>query len=793
MSVGTKVSAEEACLRVLKDVFGHSDYKGKQKEIVEAAYEGSDVLVVAPTGMGKSLCFQVPAVATQRGVSVVISPLLALMQNQLESLQQKHVEVAALNSQVTHQEKQQICVDLQDYDTRIKLLYVTPEKMSKQDFIKVLDVVYENNNLARLVVDEAHCISEWGHNFRAEYRLLGKFRERYPNIPIMALTATATSAVQRDIIQSLRLNKSNLFTALHPFNRANLFYEVRYLSNPEPLNQMNEIFDYITTLYRRRGKASSGVIYCRLRKTCDELSKYLRSKGLNSKPYHRGLPSSILDSTLKSWIHGVAGEGGTVDVVVATIAFGLGIDKGDVRYIIHFDMPKSFEGYYQETGRAGRDGQPSKCILYYSREDAIRVKRYVHSDPDKQRDNHDDEPTPTQRASGSLDSLIQFAESPTMCRHVAICHFFGEIIDDSDQEVLRSYCNQMCDVCKYPEKTNMRIKKLTSKDLAASNVPFARTTSYSNGVPLPRNVPLESNSNENQWPVRSRNSFGGQKRGNEAVTENGGGSAVDKPVTMKKPKIFGPTLVTRPFGSAAGLSKPFRPPTYTPRASSAGTSASAGTLNPQQLPASRQERRTQLPSFKDLPSQSAPNIASMSRSIQQEEFDHEEHEHPDMDENEPTTNDRESSPIDVPHVDMSWEPEHSAKAIYNVRFKMFKSLRGTLHKTLTPTFGSEPIWQKISSRMLDDVERARIIFQTSKAIESNALLLSSTLQGYLDRIESRKEDIKALSKLEMWDSDDGKEDFEESQEIVQILRVSVVELFGEKDVRPSGKGKKRGW
>ncbi|KXN82789.1 ATP-dependent DNA helicase hus2/rqh1 [Leucoagaricus sp. SymC.cos] len=410
-------------------------------------YTGRDVFVLAPTGMGKSLCFQLPAVMAKNGVTLVISPLCSLMLNQVDNLQKKGVKVMAWTSETDSEERKKLEADLLSDHPCVRLLYISPEKYVTPDCTRLLDAVNKKQNLNRLVIDEAHCISEWGHSFRSDYRRLGKFRDRYGDIPIMALTATATPIVRRDIVFSLKMDLDNLFQAVHPFNRENLFYEVRYLSTVEPHARMQEIFEYITLLYQWE-RASSGIIYCRAKATCDALSGFLRGKGLSVKPYHRGISPGILKETLKKWSVGGHGEPGGVDLVVATIAFGLGIDKGDVRhvYIIHYDLPTSFEGYYQETGRAGRDGQPSKCILYYSREDAVRTRELVTtSDPNRMKDSFDG-PSPTQRATTSIDELIQYAENVTTCRHITICRYFDEVVDDKDPDVVKSYCATMCDV-----------------------------------------------------------------------------------------------------------------------------------------------------------------------------------------------------------------------------------------------------------------------------------------------------------------------------------------------------------
>ncbi|KAF5317530.1 hypothetical protein D9619_013196 [Psilocybe cf. subviscida] len=735
------------CSRVLTEVFGHSTFKGKQKEIVEAAYAGQDVLVVAPTGMGKSLCFQIPAIADERGLSVVVSPLLALMQNQVESLRQKSVEVASLNSQVGHIEQNETIRKIQLPDNPIKLLYITPERLLTRDFLQILDKVYKNGNLNRLVVDEAHCISEWGHNFREEYRHIGKFRTHHPDIPIMALTATATEAVRQDIIRSLKLDQNRLFFALHPFNRGNLFYEVRYLSNPQPQNQMADIHDYITTLYRRRGQPSSGIVYCRRRETCNELANFLRGKGLNAKPYHRGIPAATLDRTLQGWTHGIAGEPGSVDLVIATIAFGMGIDKGDVRYIIHYDLPKSLEGFYQETGRAGRDGLPSKCILYYSREDAIRVKQLACTgNPNRIRDDGEDGPSPTQRASGSFEALVSFAETSSTCRHVSICRYFGEVIDESDAGTLKEYCDKMCDICKYPEKTNNRTMKLSSKISAEGNVPSGPSARSRPNVIVnnhihqhgPSNIGSSAFTMGDNGRISRKPSLGLHKRVADGLGE---------PV-LKKVKVTAP-LVTRPFSSASGLSKPFKAPAFVRK-----DAAKPALTIPQKPmipdpPLARPAAKKEPPPIQIA--ETIPVVTS-ARQLQIEitEADHDEPAEIPVEEGEI------SPAIDLPLVDRSWKVEYSTKVSDGERKDAFDALRRGLHRTLMDSFSSDDYW--------DD-----IIFKAAMELENSAISLSSTKNGYVTRVDGMRDEIKTSMKdLRLWDCDGG--DQEDLQEIIDCLR-----------------------
>ncbi|KAF8311027.1 P-loop containing nucleoside triphosphate hydrolase protein [Cantharellus anzutake] len=362
------------------------------------------------------------------------------MKDQVAKLRACGIDAYSLTSETPTAEKNEIMTGLESGPAFITLLYITPEKLMVGSFMGLLTPLNRRGKLKRLVIDEAHCISEWGHDFREEFRMLGRFRDHFPNVPISALTASATPAVRSDIKKTLQMSEEHLFSIVYPFNRDNLFYEVRPIPSMPQEAQFELIHAYVHSLTERRGRPSSGIVYARARATCDELSKYLRRKGLAARPYHRGVPRPRLDLTLQEWLDG----DGSCDVVCCTVAFGMGIDKADVRYVIHFDLPKSFEGYYQETGRAGRDGEPAKCILYYSREEAVKIRHFVKK---SQAVRTWRGPEPSQRAPNSVEALISYAENTGICRHVLICQYFGEVIDFQDKDLVKvAYCDKMCDV-----------------------------------------------------------------------------------------------------------------------------------------------------------------------------------------------------------------------------------------------------------------------------------------------------------------------------------------------------------
>jgi len=395
----------------LKSIFGFSSFKGRQEEIIKTLQEGNDSLVIMPTGGGKSMCYQLPALL-DKGVAIIISPLIALMKNQVDTIRgfSKNDSIAhVLNSSLNKQEVQGVKDDLSSGKT--KLLYVAPESLTKEDYILFL----RNIKISFYAVDEAHCISEWGHDFRPEYRKLRQIIDNIGRKPIIALTATATPKVQQDIQKNLKLENVKIF--LDSFNRDNLYYDIRPKINVE-----KEIIKFIK---QQTGK--SGIIYCLSRKKVEEIAETLQVNGINALPYHAGLESKVRVKHQDAFLMEDA------DIIVATIAFGMGIDKPDIRFVIHHDIPKSLEGYYQETGRAGRDGGEGHCVTFYSYKDIEKLENFLHGKP------------VSEVEVGRLLILetISFAET-SMCRRKYLLHYFGEEFNDTR-------CDNMCDNCKHPK------------------------------------------------------------------------------------------------------------------------------------------------------------------------------------------------------------------------------------------------------------------------------------------------------------------------------------------------------
>jgi len=399
----------------LKEVFGFDNFKGDQEQIIKSVLAGNDTFVIMPTGGGKSLCYQLPAMILE-GTTIVVSPLIALMKNQVDAVRYTsgHNAVAHfLNSSLNKQQMTEVKEDLLKGGT--KLLYVAPETLSKEEtieFLKQLEITF-------FAIDEAHCISEWGHDFRPEYRRLRSAIDMInDHVPILTLTASATPKVQQDIIKNLKMEDAKVFVS--SFNRPNLYYEVR----PKPADTLALHKEIIKFIKENSGK--SGIIYCLTRKRVESLAELLVINGIKALPYHAGLDAKTRAENQDKFLME------DVDVIVATIAFGMGIDKPDVRFVIHYDIPKSLEGYYQETGRAGRDGGEGKCIAFYSEHDVERLYKFFT----------DKNITEQEMAGQLVQEMVSYAES-SVCRRRNILHYFGEDYNEPN-------CGN-CDNCIHPK------------------------------------------------------------------------------------------------------------------------------------------------------------------------------------------------------------------------------------------------------------------------------------------------------------------------------------------------------
>jgi ATP-dependent DNA helicase RecQ len=414
------MKTSDLTINALKKYFGYDRFRHGQQEIIEAVLRQQDVLAIMPTGGGKSICYQLPALL-QAGVTLVISPLIALMQDQVEALQNNGIGATFINSSLEQDERRKRIFQI--LDRQVKLVYFAPETLLAETFLPILDRIYQEVGISTLAIDEAHCVSDWGHDFRPEYRRLTELRKRFPKLPTIALTATATTRVRQDILEQLSLQNPYIHVA--SFNRPNLYYEViRKQSYEQLLQQIKQT-------------QGAGIVYCVSRKQVDEVAQKLKQDGVAAIPYHAGISNSDRALSQTRWLKD------DMRVIVATVAFGMGINKLDVRFVIHYDLPKNIEGYYQESGRAGRDGEPARCTLYFS-DKSISTIRYLIS---QKVDLVTNEPLEQEQriAQQQLSQIIAYAEG-SECRRSILLRYFGEDYQKNNNQ----NCGE-CDNCRYPK------------------------------------------------------------------------------------------------------------------------------------------------------------------------------------------------------------------------------------------------------------------------------------------------------------------------------------------------------
>ncbi|XP_032285481.1 ATP-dependent DNA helicase Q5 isoform X2 [Phoca vitulina] len=445
MSTRPSFDPERRVRSTLKKVFGFDSFKTPlQESATMAVVKGDkDVFVCMPTGAGKSLCYQLPALLA-KGITIVISPLIALIQDQVDHLLTLKVRVSSLNSKLSAQEKKELLSDLEQEKPQTKLLYITPEMAASASFQPTLNSLVSRRLLSYLVVDEAHCVSQWGHDFRPDYLRLGTLRSRLAHAPCVALTATATLQVREDVFAALHL-KQPVATFKTPCFRANLFYDVQFkelLSDP-----YGNLRDFcLKALGQKADKglvSGCGIVYCRTREACEQLATELSYRGVSAKAYHAGLKASERTLVQNEWMEE------KVPVIVATISFGMGVDKANVRFVAHWNIAKSMAGYYQESGRAGRDGKPSWCRLYYSRNDRDQVSFLIRKEVAKLQEKRGNKAS-DKAAVLAFDALVTFCEA-LGCRHAAIAKYFGDA---------PPACTKGCDHCRDPVALRKQLEAL---------------------------------------------------------------------------------------------------------------------------------------------------------------------------------------------------------------------------------------------------------------------------------------------------------------------------------------------
>ncbi|XP_009636055.1 ATP-dependent DNA helicase Q5 [Egretta garzetta] len=446
MSGEARPGLEGRVQRTLRKVFGFESFRTSLQEsaTMTVARGEKDVFVCMPTGAGKSLCYQLPAVLAV-GITIVISPLIALIQDQVDHLLALKIKACSLNSKLSAQEKKTILADLASEKPQVKLLYITPEMAAASSFQPTLNSLVSRNLLSYLIIDEAHCVSQWGHDFRPDYLRLGTLRTRIPNTPCVALTATATQQVQEDIVAALKL-KQPLSTFKTPCFRSNLFYDVQFKELlTDPYTNLKDFCLKALEVKNAAGVYSGcGIVYCRMRDVCDQLAIELSYRGVKAKAYHAGLKAADRTSIQNEWMEE------KIPVIVATISFGMGVDKANVRFVAHWNIAKSMAGYYQESGRAGRDGKPSCCRLYYSRNDRDQVSFLIKKELSNIQEKKGTLKESDKAAMTAFDAIVNFCEE-LGCRHAAIAKYFGDVTPP---------CNKCCDYCKNPAAVKRQLESL---------------------------------------------------------------------------------------------------------------------------------------------------------------------------------------------------------------------------------------------------------------------------------------------------------------------------------------------
>ncbi|XP_055079781.1 ATP-dependent DNA helicase Q5 isoform X2 [Periophthalmus magnuspinnatus] len=444
--------------QALKAHFGFDRFRSKlQEDVVKAVVRrDKDVFVCMPTGAGKSLCYQLPALLAE-GITLVISPLIALIQDQVEHLRSLNIPACSINSKLPIAERRLILADLESSRPKLKLLYITPEMVASPSFQPCLSGLCSRGLLSYLAVDEAHCVSQWGHDFRPDYLKLGELRAKLPGVPCLALTATAPKNVQEDIVQSLHLQQPLSF--IMPVFRSNLHYDVIFRELlPNPFVHLQAFIKQALTLANGAKEQGCGIVYCRTRENCETVAHQLTKLGVSAKPYHAGLKAGDRTEAQNDWMQG------KVMVIVATISFGMGVDKANVRFVAHWNLAKSLASYYQESGRAGRDGLPSSCRTYYSAKDKEQISFLIQQEVNRRQQKRGSIKESDKAAMKDFEAMVKFCEQEG-CRHATISRFFG------DQP---PKCGGACDFCSNPKMVRAQIARaavLSSKSHAHSEKP----------------------------------------------------------------------------------------------------------------------------------------------------------------------------------------------------------------------------------------------------------------------------------------------------------------------------------